>query len=130
LEVAVRQASPILLSIVAIGAACGGGSGGGSLDGGAEGSGGSSSGGSSSGFGSSGSSGSSGQGDAALDAVVDSGLAACTRAADLDPDCKTKYGNGAPTGWACPALSPLDVPPCQPLDTRGCTEVCTNRCCP
>ena len=120
-----------LTALVLVLAASCGGSGTSSGSSGASGSSSTGGSGSSSGFGSSGASGSGG-GDAATtsDASHDSGLGACTRATDLDVDCKTKYGTVSPNGWTCPSLSPFDTPPCQPLDTRGCTEVCANRCCP
>jgi hypothetical protein len=58
-----------------------------------------------------------------------SSLASCTRQADLDTDCARVYGAAAPNGYTCSDVF-LHTPPCQPLMTRGCTEICSNRCCP
>lgn len=70
--------------------------------------------------------GSDGGGASGADA---SSVAACTRQSDLDADCTSVYGSAAPNGYSCSDVF-LHTPPCQPLSTRGCTEICSNRCCP
>lgn len=55
--------------------------------------------------------------------------ATCMRQAELDTDCATTFGASAPHGYACSDVF-THTPPCQPLTSRGCTEICSNRCCP
>ena len=56
-------------------------------------------------------------------------FAKCARNASLDTDCVAKYGATAAKGWSCTDVF-FNPPPCQPMDTLGCTEVCETRCCP
>ena len=57
------------------------------------------------------------------------GLDFCMRQTDLDTDCATAFGTAAPHGYACSDVF-MHAPPCQALSSRGCTEICSNRCCP
>jgi len=57
------------------------------------------------------------------------GLDFCTRQTDLDTDCAAAFGTTAPHGYACSDVF-THAPPCQALSSRGCTEICANRCCP
>ena len=75
--------------------------------------------------------------DASADAPSDgassgsdgSALDRCTRTPSLDTACATAFGASAPNGYACSDVF-MHPPPCQPLTSLGCTEVCSNRCCP